>query len=99
MREFLDDADAHRTDGYARAKAHARQELPKRFYKDVGVASVPGGYAVTLDGKSPRTPGLKPVAVPLETIASAMATEWAGQGTHIDPETMPMVTVPFPQST
>lgn len=91
MREFLDDADAHRTDGYARAKAHARQELPKRFYKDVGVAAVPGGYAVTLDGKSPRTPGLKPVAVPLEPIASAMATEWAGQGTHIDPETMPMV--------
>ena len=91
MREFLDDADAHRTDGYARAKAHARQELPKRFYKDVGVAAVPGGYAVTLDGKSPRTPGLKPVAVPLEPIASAMATEWAGQGTHIDPEIMPMV--------
>ena len=91
MREFLDDADAHRTDGYARAKAHARQELPKRFYKDVGVAAVPGGYAVTLDGKSPRTPGLKPVAVPLEPIASAMATEWAGQGTHIDPEIMPIV--------
>ena len=31
MREFLDDAHAHRDDGYGRAQKHVRRELPKRF--------------------------------------------------------------------
>lgn len=91
MREFLEEADQHRTDGYGRAQHLNKVELPKRFYKEVGVAAVPGGYAVTLDGKSPRTPGLKPVVVPIEPLAAAMATEWAAQGTYINPEGMPVV--------
>jgi chaperone required for assembly of F1-ATPase len=91
MREFLEDAARHVDDGYGRAQKHVRQELPKRFYKDVGVSSVGAGYAVTLDGHSPRTPGQKPVVVASETLARAMASEWAAQGERIDPETMPFV--------
>jgi chaperone required for assembly of F1-ATPase len=91
MREFLEDAHEHRDDGYGRAQAHVRQQLPKRFYKDVGIGRVGDGYAVTLDGKSPRTPGMKPVVVPVEAIAKAMAEEWAAQAEFIDPLTMPMV--------
>lgn len=91
MREFIEDAHEHREDGYGRAQAHARQQLPKRFYKEVGTKPVDGGYAVTLDGKSPRTPGMKVVIAPLLPIAEAMATEWAAQGELIDPQTMPMV--------
>lgn len=91
MREFIEDAHEHREDGYGRAQAHAKQQLPKRFYKEVGTKPVDGGYAVTLDGKSPRTPGMKVVIAPLLPIAEAMATEWAAQGELIDPQTMPMV--------
>ena len=40
MREFLEDANEHREDGYGRAQAHAKQELPKRFYKEAGVKPV-----------------------------------------------------------
>lgn len=91
MREFIEDAHEHREDGYGRAQAHAKQQLPKRFYKEAGTKPVDGGYAVTLDGKSPRTPGMKVVIAPLLPIAEAMATEWAAQGELIDPQTMPMV--------
>lgn len=91
MREFLEDADAHRDDGYGRAQHLNKVELPRRFYKDVGVGTTPAGYAVTLDGRSPRTPGQKPVVVPQEGLAAAMAEEWAAQGEFIDPRIMPIV--------
>lgn len=91
MREFLEDADAHRNDGYGRAQKHAKVALPKRFYKAVGVGSAAGGFAVTLDGRTPRTPGQVPVVVPQQALAEAMAAEWAAQRADIDPETMPVV--------
>ena len=91
MREFLDDAHAHREDGYGRAQAHVRQQLPKRFYKDATVTPVEGGYAVALDGRVPKTPGMKQVIVPIAALAQVMADEWAAQGEFIDPQTMPMV--------
>ncbi len=92
MREFLDDAHRHRNDGYGRAQHQAAQSQPKRFYKQVGIGSVTGGgFAVTLDGKSPRTPGLRPVVVPQEALAALMATEWDAQTTYIDAPSMPVV--------
>lgn len=91
MREFLEDANEHRDDGYGRAQAHVKRELPKRFYKQAAAQAMEGGYAVGLDGKVPRTPGLKHVVVPTEVIARRMAEEWAAQGEFIDPETMPLV--------
>jgi chaperone required for assembly of F1-ATPase len=90
VREFLEDADKHRDDGYGRAQAHVKRELPKRFYKDATVTPIEGGFAVALDGRVPRTPGLKHVVVPLQSIAEVMATEWAAQDKEIDPMTMPM---------
>ena len=91
MREFLEDAFDHREDGYGRAQHLNKVELPKRFYTDVGVGETAGGFAVTLDGKSPRTPSQTPVVVTQQALAQAMAEEWAAQGTHIDPATMPIV--------
>ena len=41
----------------------------------VGVGCVGDGFAVTLDGRSPRTPGQKPVVVPQRALAEVMATE------------------------
>lgn len=91
MREFLDDAHAHRDDGYGRAQATEKRELPKRFYKDALVVPTEDGFAVALDGRIPKTPGMKPVAVPHEAIAAALAEEWRAQGEFIDPATMPLV--------
>ena len=91
MREYLEDAHEHRDDGYGRAQAHVRQQLPKRFYKDVGITPLGDGYAVALDGRSPRTPGMKPVVVPNEAIAQVMVEEWSAQGEFINLETMPLV--------
>jgi chaperone required for assembly of F1-ATPase len=91
MREFLDDAHAHRDDGYGRAQAHVKRVLPKRFYKEALVQPMAEGFAVGLDGKAPRTPGMKHVVVPNEALASAMAAEWSAQGDYIDPQTMPLV--------
>ena len=91
MREFLEEAEQHRNDGYGRAQHLNKVELPKRFYKEVGVGTAPGGFAVTLDGRSPRTPGQTPVVVPQQALAEAMAEEWAAQGEFIDPKVMPIV--------
>jgi chaperone required for assembly of F1-ATPase len=93
MREFLDDAHAHREDGYGRAQAHVKRELPKRFYADAGVKPMDGGFAVALDGRVPKTPGMKPVVVPVEAVATAMAAEWAAQQQFIDPATMPLTRI------
>jgi chaperone required for assembly of F1-ATPase len=93
MREFLEDAAAHREDGVGRAGAAPRRELPKRFYKAAEVVALDGGFAVGLDGRVPKTPGLKPVVVPSEAVAARMAVEWAAQGDIIDPATMPLVRI------
>ena len=92
MREFLEDAHQHRDDGYGRAQKHAGpDELPKRFYKETGIGTAEGGFTVTLDGRTTRTPGLVPVVVPVEALARLMAAEWAAQGERINAETMPLV--------
>ena len=92
MRDQLEDIQKHLDDGYGRAQHLNKVELPKRFYKDVAVAPVDGGFVVTLDGRQVKTPGLKiPVIVPVAPIATAMAAEWAAQGEFINPGTMPTV--------
>jgi chaperone required for assembly of F1-ATPase len=91
LREFLEDAHQHRDDGYGRAQRQLNANLPRRFYKEVGVGAVGDGFSVTLDGKTPRTPGQKLVIVPYRPIAETMAAEWAEQGEMIDPEHMPTV--------
>lgn len=92
MRDFLEDAHQHRDAGFGRAEpGHRPEDLPKRFYQDVGVVALADGFAVTLDGRKTRTPGRVPVVVPVEALARAMAAEWAAQGEHINAETMPIV--------
>lgn len=92
MRDQLEDAHRHQDDGYGRAQHLNKVELPKRFYKTVDVARSEDGYAITLDGRTVRTPGKKvPVVLEYLPVAQAAAAEWATQGEFIDPATMPMV--------
>ncbi len=92
MRDQLEDALKHSDDGYGRAQHLNKVELPKRFYTEVGVAPVEGGFAVTLDKRQVRTPDRKiPIVVSSQSIATSMAEEWAAQAEFINPATMPMV--------
>ena len=68
----------------------AKLELPKRFYTAVATAEGPEGHALRLDGKPVRTPARHLLTVPTTGLAAVLAAEWAAQGTHINPATMPL---------
>lgn len=63
----------------------------KRFYEHAGVTAMAGGVAVTLDGKTVKTPARRLVVLPNELIATAVAREWAAQGETIEPDSMPLM--------
>ncbi|WP_292224890.1 ATP12 family protein [Brevundimonas sp.] len=61
-----------------------------RFWKEVTVAShTDGGWAVLLDGRTPKTPAKAQLVLPTEAAARLVADEWAAQGEFLDPNTMP----------
>ena len=57
---------------------------PRRFYKTVAVAEAPDGIAVTLDGRTPRSPKGKTLTAPTRALGELIAAEWEGQGEQID---------------
>jgi chaperone required for assembly of F1-ATPase len=68
-----------------------RQNLPRRFYKDVAIKDEgEGGASLLLDCKPVRTPGEAPLILPNRTLAEAVAEEWRQQSERIDPGTMPL---------
>lgn len=75
------------------ARRMARRELPRRFYKEASIAPQGDGFAVTLDGRVAKTPAGKPLQVPEEKLAAALAVEWQTQGEFIDPATMPLTRI------
>ncbi|ODN72005.1 ATP12 family chaperone protein [Methylobrevis pamukkalensis] len=87
---FADLAGPTETDPVRRAAEASKRVLPKRFYKAVTAAPTDGLFAVHLDGRPVRTPGRKMLAVPGASVAEALVAEWAAQGSHIDPATMPL---------
>ena len=62
---------------------------PRRFWKDASTAESEGGFAVTLDGRTAKTPAGAPLVVPTRALAEAIAAEWAAQEKEIDPAAMP----------
>ena len=61
----------------------------KRFYTAVATAPAQGGFAVTLDGRTPRSPEGRPLVLPTSALAELVAREWEAQGAEIAPATMP----------
>jgi len=88
LREFFDAMPA--ADPNEAARQAARPRLLRRFYQETGVAAMAAGFAVTLDGKSVRTPSGRQLIVPVLALAQAIAGEWAAQGERIEPMTMPL---------
>ncbi len=62
----------------------------KRFYKQVTVQAVDGGWGIALDGRPLRTPAKHPLTLPTQALAEAIANEWHGQGEEVKPQTMPL---------
>lgn len=62
----------------------------RRFYSQANVTQASGGFGITLDGRDVRTPARNPLIVPSRALAEAMAAEWAAQGQHVAPSTMPL---------
>ena len=63
----------------------------KRFYKEVSVAPMDGGFAVLLDGRSVKTPARNILALPTEKLAAAIAAEWRAQGDEVIATSMPLL--------
>lgn len=63
----------------------------RRFYKGAVVDQRSNGFGVALDGRPLPTPAKRPLVLPTQNLAAAIAAEWAGQGESIDPGTMPLM--------
>ena len=62
----------------------------RRFWKTASTRPAEGGWEVVLDDRPVRTPGKKPLILPTEALAKAIAAEWDAQEDQIDPNTMPL---------
>lgn len=62
----------------------------KRFYKTVTVDETPDGFRFLLDGKPVRTPARRPLLLPSQALAQAVAQEWRDQEDEMRPTAMPL---------
>lgn len=69
----------------------------KRFYKEATVSAHDSGFGVALDGKPVRTPGGAVLSVRTESLAAAVAAEWAEQTGEVRPLGMPMTRLALTQ--
>ena len=60
----------------------------KRFWKLAASAQEQGGWSIALDGRPVRTPARKPLVVPTQELAEAIAAEWNAAGEEVDPRAM-----------
>eukprot|EP00128_Syssomonas_multiformis_P007387 Colp12_sorted_trinity150504_noHs@19362 len=67
----------------------------KRFYKDVTVKPVEGGYGVFLDQRRCKTPAKQNLVLPNSGLAWAIGGEWQAQDTYIRTFTMPFTGLAF----
>lgn len=67
-----------------------KMERPRRFWTAVDIAEAAGEWGVRLDGRPAKTPRGARLALPTQALAEAVAQEWAAQGEHIEPWTMPL---------
>jgi chaperone required for assembly of F1-ATPase len=63
---------------------------PKRFYKTATTLETDGGFAISLDGRIPKTPAKASLILPNLAIASLVAAEWDVQGESVIPASMPL---------
>ena len=62
---------------------------PRRFYAAVSVEPEGAGFAVRLDGRTPRSPKSHALVLPTRALTELIADEWRAQGDMIEFNTMP----------
>lgn len=62
----------------------------KRFWKAAEAVAEEGGWGVRLDLAPLRTPGRTPLIVPAQSLANAIADEWAAAEDPVEPRAMPL---------
>ncbi len=67
----------------------------KRFYEEVAIVTVTGGFEIKLDGKPLRSPEQNALHLPNTALSEALAQEWRVQGEEISPSTMPLTKLAF----
>ncbi|MCY1647943.1 ATP12 family chaperone protein [Caulobacter sp. SL161] len=68
---------------------------PKRFYKSAAAAPVEQGFAIQLDGRTPKSPARKPLVAPTQALGAMIAAEWEAQVEYIDNSLMPATRLAF----
>jgi chaperone required for assembly of F1-ATPase len=68
---------------------------PRRFYVDAAVEDAATGFAVTLDGRTAKTPAGGRLIAPTRALADAIGAEWAAQVDAIDVAAMPLTRLAF----
>lgn len=68
---------------------HDTLQSRRRFYAKVDLAPADGGFAVRLDGRTPRSPEGRPLVLPNAALAGLVAEEWAAQGEFLQAASMP----------
>lgn len=61
----------------------------KRFWSEVKVVDLPGGFGLTLDDRPVATPAKSPLIMPNAALARAVAEEWRDVEDEIDPSLLP----------
>ncbi|THD63526.1 MAG: ATPase [Phenylobacterium sp.] len=69
---------------------HEPGDRPRRFYADVSVGEMNGGFSILLDGRGLKSLKGAPVVLPTEALAQQVAREWAGQGEVLELAAMPV---------
>uniref|UniRef100_B0T3E7 ATP12 ATPase n=1 Tax=Caulobacter sp. (strain K31) TaxID=366602 RepID=B0T3E7_CAUSK len=70
-------------------------QRPRRFYKAATVGPMDGGFAVLLDGRTPKSPAKAPLVLPSQALADLVAGEWEAQDQVIDSTVMPATRLAF----
>lgn len=87
------DAAIAAIDPHEMARKDLRKNLPKRFWKEVTVSPVEGGFSVMLDGRPVRTPTRRAFVLPRAVLTEQIAEEWRKVGEFLDPAEMPLTRI------
>lgn len=71
------------------------ESAPRRFYKTADVVAAESGFSIALDSRTLRTPKGEAFIAPTHALAALCAREWAEQGEHIRPASMPLTQFAF----
>jgi chaperone required for assembly of F1-ATPase len=62
---------------------------PRRFYAEASIEQTRDGFALRLDGRTPRSPGARGLVFPTAALADLVAGEWRAQAVVVDYRSMP----------